>query len=371
MGTGPFAVPSFEALRASGQHDLLMVITRPIKNFADAKTKSVANPVRAWADQHQLKVIDPPTINDDGAIALVSQLQPDLLVVCDYGEILSSTALTAARLGGINLHGSLLPRHRGAAPVQWSILRGDKITGACAIHMTPRLDGGPVISRVTTAIGVDETAGELEKRLSELGVECCLDAISKLDQCMSLEECEELGERQDSSLATPAPRLAKSDGQLDFRYPTALIDRQIRGLQPWPGAFGNIRIGDAKELRVIVGKASILGQRLPAKTIGDQSLLSEQAIKKVEPGEIFWGPALRKIFESVLQRGVDGEDRVPLMVVACDDGYLEIEQIQPAGKKMQLAREFLAGYGKTESLRFLVPQPDVAHRLLEKMRPAK
>jgi len=367
MGTGPFAVPSFEALRASGQHELAMVITRPVTNAADAKNKTLANPVRAWADQHRLEVIAPPSINGPEAISTLAAWQPDLLVVCDYGQILSANALATARLGGINLHGSLLPRHRGAAPVQWSILRGDKVTGACVIHMTPRLDGGPILARVETEIGEEETAGELEERLSQLGIQCCLEAISKLEGRATLDACEQIGDRQENSLATPAPRLAKADGQLDFRYPARLIDRQIRGLQPWPGAFGTLQLGDSKELRVIVGKARPwAGSSIPALP-PENSLLSGQAYPGISPGTLFWGPGLQEILALDSETGLAASQPIPLLVVACVDKFLEIVQLQPAGKKMQSAREFLAGYGRAESMRFLPPPPEAHHRLLEIM----
>jgi methionyl-tRNA formyltransferase len=298
MGTGPFAVPSFEALFASGEHDIPLVVTRPIKNIDDGKNKPLANPVRAWAEHRGLAIVDPDSINDSASIALVAQHKPDLLVVCDYGQILSADALRVARLGGINLHGSLLPRHRGAAPVQWSVLRGDVTTGACVIHMTPKLDGGPILSRVTTSIASDETAGALEKRLSDLGVQCCLDAVVKLGRISTLEEADKLGERQVQSLATPAPRLSKADGQLDFRFPARIIDRQIRGLSPWPGTFGTIQFGNAKELRVIVGKARLT------------ELSSDSA-----PGTIFWGQALREIVANRSGNAMSN-DRIPQLAVA-------------------------------------------------------
>ncbi len=367
MGTGPFAVPSFEALRSSGEHDVLRVVTRPIENTG-AKNKSIANPVRAWADGHGLPVTSPLSINESQAIDQVGQLQPDLLVVCDYGQILSSNALKAAKLGGINLHGSLLPRHRGAAPVQWSILRGDAITGACVIHMTPKLDGGPIIDKVETAILPSETAGELERRLSELGVEICMASVAKLAQFKSLDECGGLGALQDNLLATPAPRLAKSDGQLDFRYPAALIERQFRGLQPWPGVFGNIKIGDAKEIRVIVGHLQLMANVDGSSEKADQSALVLQNLEKTSAGELRWGTALKDMFKIDSATDSGSRNRNPQIVVACSDGFLEITRIQPAGKKMQDAREFLAGYGRAESMRFEGFLGYPPHSLLEKMQ---
>jgi methionyl-tRNA formyltransferase len=368
MGTGPFAVPSFDALLASGKHEIPLVVTRPIKNLDDGKGRALANPVRAWAEQHALTVIDPQSINDLAAIAAVAQFKPDLLVVCDYGQILSTDALRAARLGGVNLHGSLLPRHRGAAPVQWSILRGDATTGACVIHMTPKLDGGPILCRVTTPIAADETAGDLEKRLSALGVQSCLQAVASLAEISNLDEAEGLGERQDPTLATPAPRLAKADGQLDFRFPAYLIDRQIRGLSPWPGTFGTIQIGNAKEIRVIIGRARLTGLAFDATSKSGDPVQSLQSGIDLTPGRIFWGQSLREFIAGRFGAAMAEGDRLPQMAVACSDELLEIEQIQPSGKKMQQSREFLAGYGKAESMRFVAPAPDRLNPLLQKMQ---
>ena len=298
----------------------------------------------------------------------ITQLQPDLLVVCDYGQILSKSAINSAKLGGINLHGSLLPRHRGAAPVQWSILRGDTITGVCVIHMTPKLDGGPIIASIETTIGKSENANDLERRLSELGIQCCLDSVARLARFSSLDECGDFGSRQDSSLATPAPRLSKSDGQLDFRYPGQLIERQARGLQPWPGVYGNIRIGESKDIRVIVGQLRWLNNMASHSEKADQSACDSQNSGKISVGEIVWGARLRELFETPTLSSQSAAPNAPLLAVICADGLLEIVRLQPAGKKMQGAKEFLAGYGKAESMRFDSFQDGPPHPLLEKMR---
>ena len=371
MGTGPFAVPSFEAIRALEKHEILKVVTRPTQN-SDAKSKTLANPVRAWADQHRLPLVDPASINEANSIEALTRLDADLLVVCDYGQILSIAALKAARLGGINLHGSLLPRHRGAAPVQWAILRGDKTTGVCVIHMTPKLDGGPIIACVSTSIGPCETAGELEKRLSELGIACCLEAIDKLSACATLEDCEGMGEAQLSALATSAPRLAKSDGQLDFRYPAALIERQVRGLQPWPGAFAMIKVGESKELRVLVHEAKITNFSVDSLVKVDQSLPTGIATQKAAAGEMFWGQTMRERKLQFTEPELRSSDDFPSLMVACVDFFVSITRLQPAGKRVMEAREFIAGYGRASSMNFEpldVERIDVErkHPLLEKM----
>jgi methionyl-tRNA formyltransferase len=161
MGTGPFAVPMFEALRDS-PHELVAVVTRP--DHAPPGRRPPSNPMRAAALAAGLPILDPERVNDPESVAALTALRPDLFVVCDYGQILSRDLLTVPLLGGINLHGSLLPRHRGAAPVQWAILAGDADSGVSVIHMTPALDAGNVIVSVSTPIGPHETAAELDRR---------------------------------------------------------------------------------------------------------------------------------------------------------------------------------------------------------------
>jgi methionyl-tRNA formyltransferase len=178
MGTGPFAVPTFRALVAS-PHDVAALVTRP----ARGKTRSSGppdNPMRAAADELGIVVYEPENVNQTESVELLQSLQADLLVVCDYGQILRPSALATAARGGINLHGSLLPRHRGAAPVQWALICGDEETGVTVIHMTPQLDAGPCLVQVRTPIRADEDAQALEARLAEMGVDAVRDALDLL-----------------------------------------------------------------------------------------------------------------------------------------------------------------------------------------------
>ena len=211
MGTGPFALPMLESLLA-GPHAVVAVVTRP--DHAAAGRRPPINPVRAAAVAAGVPVLDPERINDAEARTAITRIGPDLLVVCDYGQILSPQVLSLAPLGGINLHGSLLPRHRGAAPVQWAILEGDPITGASVIHMTPALDAGGVIVARATPIGPDESATQLERRLAELGADAVLEAIERLQAAESLRADgpataaaqPAVGIAQDPAKATRAPR---------------------------------------------------------------------------------------------------------------------------------------------------------------------
>src|SRR3954466_1186249 len=175
LGTGPFAVPTLRAL-AKSRHEVAIVITRP-----PTGRTALASPMQQAANSLGVPVWSPETVNSVDAQTQMASLQSDLLVVCDFGEILRPETLATARLGGINLHGSLLPKYRGAAPVQWAILRGETDTGNSIIHMTPGLDAGPVLAQQRTPIDPDEDAEQLEARLAKMGAEAVLAVIDKLE----------------------------------------------------------------------------------------------------------------------------------------------------------------------------------------------
>lgn len=369
MGTGPFAVPSFEAIRNAG-HDIAVVITRPAA-AGTGKNAPPPSPVRLWAESHSLNLVSPDSMNAPAEIEWLRQLRCDLLVVCDYGQILSKETLATSRLGGINLHGSLLPRHRGAAPVQWSILAGDPSAGVSIIHMTPALDAGPVICNRSTAIALDENAGQLEVRLSQIGVEATLESIQFLESIDPLASATQ-GLVQDPALATRAPRLKKSDGELDFQYPVEWIDRQIRGLQPWPGVFGNLLFADGKSLRVIVHRARPI---VPGK----ETIESLRAAGFVE-GSLIYGTALVDLVQktseiaamtgSTIESEPMGRFANAKLAVLAANGILTIETLQPSGKKEMTSEEFLRGYGRHASMTFQKPaylEPNTQHPLLAKM----
>ncbi len=246
LGTGPFAVPTCQRLLADG-HDIPLVVTRPVA-IANAK-KPPPRPVYQWACEAGLEVFEPASINANEAIARLAALRADLLFVCDYGQILSSECLGTTRLGGINLHGSLLPRHRGAAPVQWTLLSGDTEAGVTVIHMTPRLDAGPALAIARTAIVPDESAEHLEPRLAQLGVAATIEAIELL---ANWDGTSPIGSTQDPSLVTKAPRFAKSDGQLDFRRSAEMLARQVRACRHWPSTFADLTWSDGQHMRLLV-----------------------------------------------------------------------------------------------------------------------
>lgn len=346
MGTGPFAVPSFRQI-ARSRHSILAVVTKPPVEKPSRDKEPPESPVMSWAKESGLRVVTPSSINEPDSLQWLYSLKPDLLIVCDYGQILSNEALSMARLGGINLHGSLLPRHRGAAPVQWSILSGDQTAGVSVIHMTPKLDAGPVLEQRARDIEPDESADGLEVRLSQLGVEPTLMAIDTLADACTLGDDLQSGIPQDRQLATKAPRLKKSDGQLDFRYPVEWIDRQIRGLQPWPGVFGNLLNAQGKSVRMVIHKAH--------PYLVASEVLSEKGLK---PGQIVFSDVASGLSLTI-------EQPKQWVAVVAKNGLLILETMQIAGKSPMQSAGFVSGYSKQPSLYFETPTEP--HPLLEKM----
>jgi methionyl-tRNA formyltransferase len=311
MGTGPFAVPTFRALLDS-PHQVLALVTRPTPP-AKGREKASLNPMRDLAEERQLEVYAPDTINSEEAAARLQDWNADLFVVCDYGQILSKAALGLAPLGGINLHASLLPKYRGAAPINWAILNGETETGVTVIHMTPRLDGGPCLAVRSTPIGYEETAPELERRLAEMGVAAVLDSI---DLLAHWDRNSSLGTFQPKSQVTKAPRLAKTDGLIDWTNPAAFIQRQVRALKPWPTTYTHWQRPQGEPLRVIVDQVTVLPEPAGA-----------------EPGTV------------VLS---DGKQ----LIVATGEGRIAIGLLQPAGKRVLRIEEFLRGYAIKPGERF-------------------
>jgi methionyl-tRNA formyltransferase len=298
LGTGPFAVPTLRVLAAS-RHEVLRVVTRPPRG-----RRAEAPPMEVAARELGLDVWQPETINAEDACASLRGLAADLLVVCDYGEILKPPVLAAARLGGINLHGSLLPKYRGAAPVQWAVLNGDVETGSTVIQMTPGLDAGPMLGVDRVAIDPDESAGELEARLSERGAGLVLRVVDQLAAGVAQPL------RQDKSAASKAPRLAKEHGHIDWSRPAAAIKNQVRALDPWPRAFTHWQRDAGEPLRLIVHRV--------------QAVASPDSARDCSPG-------------TIVEAG-------PRIVVAAGNGAVEILQLQPSGKRVMAAAEFLRGY---------------------------
>ena len=332
MATGPFAVPTCKQLLAEG-NEIPLVVVRPL---VDPTAKKLPpTPVRDWAKENSLPIFEPQSINDAAAIAELEKYSAELFFVCDYGQILSKSCLSVPKLGGINLHGSLLPRHRGAAPVQWALLSGDSEAGVSVIHMTPRLDAGPILAIASTKILPDENAGQLEPRLAEIGVEASLQAIQQLSHWDGKSA---IGTVQTHAGVTKAPRFAKPHGQLDFRLSAEYLVRLVRGLQPWPGTFAELQFPAGKQVRLLIRCARAVdyasgrptGEVWPCDT-------PELGMDWPSPGQT-----------NPWQR---------VLAVATGSGTLLIARLQPAGKREMDAEEFLRGHALLKGVKFILPEP--------------
>jgi len=229
MGTGPFAVPTFQQLYEAG-HDVALLVTQPLRSHR-GKEVQPASAMRDIAQGHGTPIYDPESINTPEARQCLAGVGADLLVVCDYGQILAPETLATARLGGINLHGSLLPKYRGAAPINWALLNGDTETGVSVIHMAPQVDAGPCLAQDVTTIDAEETAVALEARLAESGGKLLRRTID------ALAEGHLQALPQNPALACRAPRLKKTDGAIDWARSALSIKNQIRALEPWPRTY--------------------------------------------------------------------------------------------------------------------------------------
>lgn len=300
MGTGPFAVPTFRGLFET-YHRMVALVSRPLKERGG---KTLApGPMRAVAQEHHLPIFDPEDVNSEEAQTILAGYEADLFIVCDYGQILSATTLSVARLGGINLHASLLPKYRGAAPINWALYHGERETGVSVIHMTPQVDAGPVIAQGPLPIEPDETAVELEQRLAEVGAWLVRRAIDSLEAGM-LEALP-----QNPALASKAPRLKKSDGALDWSRPALALKNQVRALEPWPKTYTYWHRAEGPSLRLILGPLKVVESPDPSAL----------------PGTVL----------------VAEGDR---LLVATGAGAVALSEVQPAGKRAVGVTEFLRGY---------------------------
>ena len=307
MGTGPFAVPMARAIYNSS-HEVLLLVTRP-RRSVHGKTQAEANPMRELAISQGTTIRDPESINNEDARTELTRHEPDLFVVCDYGQILKPETLAVARLGAINLHGSLLPKYRGAAPINWAVFNGEAETGVTVIHLTPHIDAGPVVAQAKLPIGPNDTAITLEPILAELGAPLVLDAIEAIASGTATPIS------QDPALATKAPRLKKDDGAVDWHRSAEQIRNQVRAFVPWPKTFTFWHRPNGEPLRVILESVAAVPD-----LSGDAGTALEAT-----GGQLLIGTGL---------------------------GALRVDAIQPAGKRVLTVAEFLRGYPLKPSEQF-------------------
>lgn len=304
LGTPEFAVPTLEKIIAAGHH-VQEVITQPDRPKG-RKQEMIPSPVKAAALRHGITVYQPERIRRAESVEHLKSLAPDVMVIVGYGQIIPQSIIDIAPLGIINVHASLLPELRGAAPIQWAVVRGYRSTGVTTMRIDAGLDTGDVIDRWETEIGPDETAPELSVRLAEAGATILVQTLSKLRDGIATPV------PQDSALATLAPILKKEDGRIDWRLPAQQIHNLIRGFQPWPGAHTVFR-----------------GQSL-------HLWRSRLAVEKVWPNRVHLAPGA-----IVQEQGV--------FAVGGDGAALELLEVQLEGRKRMAAEVFANGHRLTQN----------------------
>ncbi len=298
-GAGAFACPALIKLNEVYCGQIPLVITQPDRP-AGRKRLLQPCPVKVEAENLGLRINTPETIGSPDSLNLLKQIRPDLLVVCDYGQFLPSCILKTAKLATVNIHPSLLPRYRGAAPIPWTLANGDTVTGNTILHVSEKMDAGDIILQKQKVLRGDETAGELEKVMAEEGAELLIRAIELLAQGKA--------ERipQDEKKAEKAPKLRKEDGHLNFNLTAEKLYNRVRAFNPWPSCFCR----DHKGQLLKVHHAAILKEDGPAGTV-----------LKLTPQ----GPA-----------------------IATGSGSIVLKQVQPAGKKMMSGEAYCRGYRVNE-----------------------
>lgn len=298
LGTGRLAGPVFEALCES-PYLVCGLVTQPDRTGPGHHRHR--NPLKDLALERGIPVLQPLKIKTTDSVAALRALNAELFVVAAYGQILSREILDMPRLGTINVHASLLPRHRGATPIHAAILQGDLESGITIIRLVPELDAGPMLGTVRTPIGRKETTGELESRLAEMAPPLTLDVIAKLAAGTATPI------EQDPALVTHVGKLSKADGRIDWTQSAAQIDRHVRGMQPWPAPFTTLLQTDKSPLRM---------QILEVEPVFDDSAAAAGTIIAASP---------------------------ELFTVKCADAAVQVLRVHPDGKRPLSTAEFLRG----------------------------
>jgi len=295
FGTPEFAVPTLQAL-LDGPDTVVGVVCQPDKPSGRGQHLQ-APPIKGLAEQHAVPILQPVKVKTDALPNALRNWKPDVAVVAAYGRILPAAVLDLPRLGCINVHASLLPKYRGAAPIQWAILRGEATTGVTIMRMNERMDEGDMLLQRATPIGADETYGALQPRLAALGAAALMEALAALDAGTLRSVA------QDHAAATYAPMIRKPDGAIDWTHAAAAIACQVRAFNPWPSAFTVLA---GRLLKIHRARASAESAGAPPATV-------------LELGET--------------------------IRIATGSGVLAIEELQLEGRRPLAAREFGRGAG--------------------------
>lgn len=296
MGTPDFARESLRSIYSEGRHEVCAVFTQPDKP-RDRGMKLSFSPVKELALAHGTTVYQPKTLRDGEAAKIIRLLAPDVIVVVAYGKIIPKEIIDIPPKGCINVHGSLLPKYRGAAPIQWTILNGDREAGVTTMFLSERMDAGDIISKRSVAVGEYETSGELFERLKKLGAELLLETLRDIENGTATRT------KQDESEATYVRQLSKKDSPIDWTHSSEQIINKIRGLNPWPLATAEF---GGKEFKIY---AAIKTGRQTEKPAGE-----------------------------IVSSGKDGIE------LACGDGKtIMITELQAPGKRRMKAADYLLG----------------------------
>ena len=299
IGTGEIGVPVLRSLRQSEEHELVGIVTQPDKP-AGRNLRMAAPPIKTAIAGEAVPTFQPARIRNEGAVAEIRALAPDVIVVMAYGQILPRSVLEIPSVACLNLHASLLPRHRGAAPIQAAIVEGDRESGITVMYMDEGLDTGDILLQSRLEIARGETGGALHDRLALIAPVALHEALAQLQRGRASRV------PQDSSVATYAPKLGREDGCIDWMESAAVIERKIRAFDPWPGAFVLLRSEAGRERKLKIFSAKVIDAA------------------KGTPGEVVRS---------------DGS-----ITIAAKDGALSLGEVQLEGKRRMSAAEFLRGH---------------------------
>ncbi len=298
FGSGEIAIPSFRRLIESGPRPLALV-TQPDKPAGRHRSTLTPPPIKRVAEEAGIPVLQPESVREEGNLAALRDLSPDLIVVMAYGQILPKALIAIPRIACINLHASLLPRHRGASCIQAAIDEGDSETGVTVMHVVPKLDAGDMIVARSTPIGETDTGGTLHDRMAEVAADAISDALPLLLAGAAPRT------PQDPALATYAPKLERDHGLLDWTWSADRLARRIRAYDPWPGTWTELVEGDkVRRLKIFPAVAGTESKGLP----GTLSLSPEGILR-----------------------------------VACNSGHLQLGDVQPDGSRRMPASEWVRG----------------------------
>ena len=295
MGTPEFAVPALETL-ATSRHEVSLVVTQPDRSKGRSG-KPVAPPVKECAQKYGIPVFQPVKVRVEEAVRRLEEENADIIIVAAYGQILPSSILNMTRFGCVNIHGSLLPKYRGAAPIQWAVINGEQKSGITIMQMDEGVDTGDILMQSETPLSPRETAQSLYDRLSVMGGSMILEALDAIENGTAVRT------KQDESLASHTRMLKKDMGRIDWNAGAYEIDRLIRGVYPWPGAFTTL---DGRQLKI-------------------------------------WAAEVAEGMQTTFGPGRVQEVRKDALLIGTGDGVLAVHELQLEGKKRLPAGSFLLG----------------------------